>query len=106
MSESVQEVVSGASKEGNKEVAKGSVPLSQTTDEGGKLMQPCRHTDAPLTDRASAGFSAMGDKIDESAHGSKASAHKEMAKNVSFPRLSRTRDEKLTVLVDSELPLL
>ncbi|KAL8279830.1 hypothetical protein RQP46_007680 [Phenoliferia psychrophenolica] len=60
--ESGKELLSGASKEGNKEVAKG-------------------HTDASLTDRASAGFSAVGDKIEESGHSAKADAHKESAKH-------------------------
>ncbi|KAI5477644.1 hypothetical protein MNV49_006030 [Pseudohyphozyma bogoriensis] len=60
--ETVKEYTSSASKEGNKEVAKGN-------------------TDASLSDRASAGFSAVGDKIDESTHGAKADAHKEAAKH-------------------------
>ncbi|KAL8279841.1 hypothetical protein RQP46_007703 [Phenoliferia psychrophenolica] len=60
--ESGKELLSGASKEGNKEVAKGN-------------------TDASLADRASAGVSAVSDKIDETAHGAKADAHKEAAKN-------------------------
>merc|ERR1712166_1545751 len=54
--ESVQETVSGASKESNKEIAKGN-------------------TDASVGDRVSAGFSALGDKADESSHGAKASGH-------------------------------
>ncbi|KAK4705600.1 hypothetical protein P7C70_g610, partial [Phenoliferia sp. Uapishka_3] len=81
VSETVQETISGASKEGNKEVAKGN-------------------TGASLTDRASAGFSAVGDssslqassnlgltdsssppEIDESSHAAKGSAYKESAKN-------------------------
>ncbi|KAI5478605.1 hypothetical protein MNV49_004747 [Pseudohyphozyma bogoriensis] len=62
VTESVKELASGASKEGNKEVAKG-------------------HTDASLSERASAGFDAIGDKIDESSHGAKADAHKETAKH-------------------------
>ncbi|KAL8279840.1 hypothetical protein RQP46_007690 [Phenoliferia psychrophenolica] len=60
--ETAQETLSGASKEGNKEVAKGN-------------------TGASLTDRASAGFSAVGDKIDESSHGAKGEAYKESAKH-------------------------
>ncbi|GAA5937391.1 hypothetical protein JCM3775_006600 [Rhodotorula graminis] len=62
VSNSVSEAVSGASKEGNKEVAKG-------------------HTDASLGDRASAGFNAVGDKIDESKAGAKADASKTSMKN-------------------------
>ncbi|KAK4704572.1 hypothetical protein P7C70_g1638, partial [Phenoliferia sp. Uapishka_3] len=62
VSETVQSTLSGASKEGNKEVAKGN-------------------TGASLTDRASAGFSAVGDKVDESSHSAKGSAYKESAKN-------------------------
>ncbi|KAL8292998.1 hypothetical protein RQP46_000692 [Phenoliferia psychrophenolica] len=62
VAESVSGALSGASKEANKEVAKGN-------------------TDASLTDRASAGFSAIGDKIDESSADAKASAYKESAKN-------------------------
>ncbi|GAA6017463.1 hypothetical protein JCM10207_008235 [Rhodosporidiobolus poonsookiae] len=61
-SETVQEYTSGASKEGNKEIAKGN-------------------TDASLTDRVSAGFNAAGDKIDESKHSGKADAYKESAKH-------------------------
>ncbi|GAA5895655.1 hypothetical protein JCM8208_005291 [Rhodotorula glutinis] len=62
VSNSVSEAVSGASKEGNKEIAKG-------------------HTDASLGDRASAGFNAVGDKIDESKAGSKADAFKTSAQH-------------------------
>lgn len=47
VSETVQEYTAGASKESNKEVAKGN-------------------TNASLGDRASAAFNAAGDKIDES----------------------------------------
>ncbi|SCZ97606.1 BZ3500_MvSof-1268-A1-R1_Chr4-3g07291 [Microbotryum saponariae] len=61
VSESVQGAVSGASHEGNKEVAKDS--------------------NASLSDRASAGFSAVSDKIDQKSHDAKAEAHKETAKN-------------------------
>ncbi|KAK4701090.1 hypothetical protein P7C70_g5147, partial [Phenoliferia sp. Uapishka_3] len=60
-SESAQSVLSGASKEGNKEVAKGN-------------------TDASLTDRASAAFKAGGDKLDETSHDAKAEANKQQAK--------------------------
>ncbi|GAA6033569.1 hypothetical protein NBRC10512_005486 [Rhodotorula toruloides] len=49
VSETAKEWTSGASKEGNKEVAKGN-------------------TDASLTDRASAGLSAVGDKMQEEKH--------------------------------------
>ncbi|KAM0751482.1 Grg1 protein [Meredithblackwellia eburnea MCA 4105] len=62
VSESAKEFTSSASKEANKETAKGN-------------------TGASLSERASAGFSAAGDKIDESAHGTKADAHKEAAKH-------------------------
>ncbi|KAI5479583.1 hypothetical protein MNV49_003320 [Pseudohyphozyma bogoriensis] len=61
VSESVQEVISGTSKEANKEVAKDS--------------------SVPIADRASAGFNAIGDKIDEASHGASADAHKEVAKH-------------------------
>ncbi|KAM0789864.1 hypothetical protein ACM66B_006710 [Microbotryomycetes sp. NB124-2] len=60
--ETVKEYTAGASKEGNKEVAKG-------------------HTDASLSERASAGLDAASDKINESSHGAKADAHKEAAKH-------------------------
>ncbi|KAK4054065.1 hypothetical protein OIO90_003710 [Microbotryomycetes sp. JL221] len=62
VSESVQEAVSGASKEKNKEVAKGN-------------------TDASISERASAGLSAVSDKMDETKHSAKADAHKESAKH-------------------------
>ncbi|KPV73172.1 uncharacterized protein RHOBADRAFT_46277 [Rhodotorula graminis WP1] len=62
VSETVQEYTAGASKESNKEVAKGN-------------------TGAGLGDRASAAFSAAGDKIDESQHSAKASGYKESAKH-------------------------
>ncbi|KAM0789875.1 hypothetical protein ACM66B_006721 [Microbotryomycetes sp. NB124-2] len=62
VTESVQEAASGASKEKNKEVAKGN-------------------TDASLSERASAGLSAASDKLDESKHSAKAEAHKESAKH-------------------------
>ncbi|BGO95929.1 hypothetical protein JCM10020v2_007666 [Rhodotorula toruloides] len=74
VSETAKEWTSGASKEGNKEVAKGN-------------------TDASLTDRASAGLSAVGDKMQEEKHvnyvtetakewtaGSSKEANKEVAK--------------------------
>ncbi|KAM0789873.1 hypothetical protein ACM66B_006719 [Microbotryomycetes sp. NB124-2] len=61
VTESVQGAVSGASKETNKEIAKDS--------------------NASLGDRASAGLSAVSDKLDESSHNAKATAHKETAKN-------------------------
>ncbi|KAK4045879.1 hypothetical protein OIV83_006563, partial [Microbotryomycetes sp. JL201] len=60
--ETVKEYTAGASKEGNKEVAKG-------------------HTDASLSERASAGLDAASDKLNESSHGAKADAHKEAAKH-------------------------
>ncbi|GAA6062281.1 hypothetical protein JCM10212_000941 [Sporobolomyces blumeae] len=62
VTETVKEYTAGASKEGNKEVAKGN-------------------TDASLSDRVSAGFSAAGDKVDETTASGKASAYKESAKN-------------------------
>ncbi|BGP43750.1 Ras-related protein rsr1 [Rhodotorula kratochvilovae] len=54
------ELTAGASKEGNKEVAKGN-------------------TGAGLGDRASAGIDALGDKFDETKAGSKAEANKQSA---------------------------
>ncbi|GAA6042895.1 hypothetical protein JCM8097_002757 [Rhodosporidiobolus ruineniae] len=62
VSETVKEYTAGTSKEANKEVAKGN-------------------TDASLTDRASAGLDAVGDKLQESKHSAKADAHKESAKH-------------------------
>ncbi|GAA5833671.1 hypothetical protein JCM11251_003199 [Rhodosporidiobolus azoricus] len=62
VSETVQEYTAGSSKEANKEVAKGN-------------------TNASLTDRASAGFDALGDKVNEEKHAGKAEAHKQSAKN-------------------------
>ncbi|GAA5891143.1 hypothetical protein JCM16303_003436 [Sporobolomyces ruberrimus] len=62
----VKESVVGASaeskKEANKEVAKGN-------------------TNASLGDRVSAGFSAVGNKADESKANAKADGYKESAKN-------------------------
>ncbi|GAA5941177.1 uncharacterized protein JCM15063_006392 [Sporobolomyces koalae] len=60
--ETVQEYSAASSKEKNKEIAKGN-------------------TNASLTDRASAGLSALGDKAQESGHGAKADAHKEAVKH-------------------------
>ncbi|KAL8292999.1 hypothetical protein RQP46_000693 [Phenoliferia psychrophenolica] len=62
VTETVKEYTSATSKEANKEIAKGN-------------------TDASLTDRASAGFSAVGDKLSEHGHEAKAEAHKEAAKH-------------------------
>ncbi|GAA5895658.1 hypothetical protein JCM8208_005292 [Rhodotorula glutinis] len=62
VSETVQEYTAGASKESNKEVAKGN-------------------TNAGLGDRASAAFSAAGDKIDESQHSAKAEGYKKSAQH-------------------------
>ncbi|PRQ70509.1 hypothetical protein AAT19DRAFT_11258, partial [Rhodotorula toruloides] len=62
VSETAKEWTSGASKEGNKEVAKGN-------------------TDASLTDRASAGLSAVGDKMQEERHSGAAAGYRESAKN-------------------------
>ncbi|PWN86593.1 glucose-repressible protein [Acaromyces ingoldii] len=62
VSESVQQATSTASKEGNKEIAKGN-------------------TDASLGTRAEAAKDAVGDKIDESKHDSKAELHKQKAQN-------------------------
>ncbi|GAA5902481.1 hypothetical protein JCM6882_002764 [Rhodosporidiobolus microsporus] len=62
VTETVQEYTAGASKEGNKEVAKGN-------------------TDASLTDRASAALDAGGDKLQESKHSAKAEGYKESAKH-------------------------
>ncbi|GAA6042897.1 hypothetical protein JCM8097_002758 [Rhodosporidiobolus ruineniae] len=60
--ETVQELSSSSSKEANKEVAKGN-------------------TNASLTDRATAGLDAVGDKLQEEKHSAKADAYKESAKN-------------------------
>ncbi|BGP43749.1 hypothetical protein JCM10450v2_007938 [Rhodotorula kratochvilovae] len=62
VAESVAELTSASSKEANKEVAKG-------------------HTDASITDRASAGLDAVSDKLQEEKHSAKADAHKESAKH-------------------------
>ncbi|GAA6010767.1 uncharacterized protein JCM10292_000648, partial [Rhodotorula paludigena] len=62
VSNKAQEYTAGASKEGNKEVAKGN-------------------TNASLGDRASAGIDAIGDKFDETSAKSKAEADKTSAKN-------------------------
>ncbi|GAA5982098.1 hypothetical protein JCM5350_003454, partial [Sporobolomyces pararoseus] len=62
VSETVQQYTSQASKEGNKEVAKG-------------------HTDASLTQRASAGIDALGDKAKEESHAAKAEGYSTSAKN-------------------------
>ncbi|GAA5833673.1 hypothetical protein JCM11251_003200 [Rhodosporidiobolus azoricus] len=62
VSETVQEYTAGSSKEANKEVAKGN-------------------TNASLTDRASAGLDAMGDKLQEEKHAGKAEGYKESAKH-------------------------
>ena len=56
VSETVQEATSGVSKETNKNVAKDR--------------------NNPVTTRASAAKDALGDKVDESAHGAKADANK------------------------------
>ncbi|GAA5891737.1 hypothetical protein JCM16303_003023, partial [Sporobolomyces ruberrimus] len=55
VSETVQEYTSASSKETNKEIAKGN-------------------TNASIGDRVSAGFSAVGDKAEESGHSAKAEA--------------------------------
>ncbi|BGP27908.1 hypothetical protein JCM10295v2_006895 [Rhodotorula toruloides] len=62
VSETAKEWTSSASKESNKEVAKGN-------------------TDASLTDRASAGLSAAGDKMQEEKHSGAASGYKESARH-------------------------
>ncbi|GAA5917304.1 hypothetical protein JCM5296_002923, partial [Sporobolomyces johnsonii] len=62
VAESVSELTSASSKEANKEVAKGN-------------------TDASLSDRASAGLDAIGDKIQEEKHSAKADANKESMKH-------------------------
>ncbi|GJN94073.1 hypothetical protein Rhopal_007137-T1 [Rhodotorula paludigena] len=62
VTESAQEMTSASSKEANKEVAKGN-------------------TNASLTDRATAGLDAVGDKLQEEKHSGKAEAYKESAKN-------------------------
>lgn len=60
VSESAQSMISGASKEGNKEQAKGNVAGKDS-----------------LSDRASGAFSAASDKIDEKTHDTSASANKQ-----------------------------
>ncbi|GAA5982967.1 hypothetical protein JCM11641_006900 [Rhodosporidiobolus odoratus] len=62
VTETAKEYTSGTSKEANKEVAKGN-------------------TDASLTDRASAGLDAVGDKFQEEKHAGAASGYKESAKH-------------------------
>ncbi|KAL2047646.1 hypothetical protein N7G274_000688 [Stereocaulon virgatum] len=54
--ESIQGAASGASKEGNKEIAKG-------------------HTDASLSTRATAAKDAVSDKMDESKHNTKSDVY-------------------------------
>ncbi|KFY02969.1 hypothetical protein O988_01787 [Pseudogymnoascus sp. VKM F-3808] len=61
VSETVQGAGSEASKEANKSVAKDN--------------------DANLSSRATAAKDALGDKIDESSHNTKADVHKEAAKH-------------------------
>ncbi|KFY43779.1 hypothetical protein V495_03774 [Pseudogymnoascus sp. VKM F-4514 (FW-929)] len=61
VSETVQGAGSEASKEANKSVAKDN--------------------DASLSSRATAAKDALGDKIDESSHNTKADVHKEAAKH-------------------------
>ncbi|KAK4704495.1 NADH:quinone reductase (non-electrogenic), partial [Phenoliferia sp. Uapishka_3] len=72
VSETAKSTLSGASKEGNKEVAKG-------------------HTDASLSDRASAGFSAVGDKVDEKSHDAKGSAY-------AFSSSSASEKQRLVII--------
>ncbi|KAM0799905.1 glucose-repressible protein Grg1 [Usnea florida] len=55
-SESVQGAMSGASKQGNEEIAKG-------------------HTDASATTRLTAGKDAISDKVDEKKHDTKADVY-------------------------------
>ncbi|ORY82959.1 hypothetical protein BCR35DRAFT_303616 [Leucosporidium creatinivorum] len=62
VSETAKEMSASAQKEGHKEEAKGN-------------------TGGSVADQASGAVKATGDKIDETAHGSKADAHKEMAKH-------------------------
>ncbi|KAM0355783.1 hypothetical protein ACHAPU_000170 [Fusarium lateritium] len=57
VAETVQAATAGASKETNKEVAKSS--------------------DASISTRATAAKDAIGDKVDESTHDTKADVHKE-----------------------------
>ncbi|KAL7899710.1 glucose-repressible protein Grg1 [Trichoderma sp. SZMC 28014] len=61
VSESVQGAVSGASKETNKEIAKND--------------------NVSVGSRLTAAKDALGDKVDETAHNSKADAHKELAQH-------------------------
>ncbi|GAA6033568.1 hypothetical protein NBRC10512_005485 [Rhodotorula toruloides] len=62
VTETAKEWTAGSSKEANKEVAKG-------------------HTDASLTDRASAGLDAVSDKIQEEKHSGQAEAYKKSAQH-------------------------
>ncbi|GAA6062282.1 hypothetical protein JCM10212_000942 [Sporobolomyces blumeae] len=71
VTETVKEYTAGASKEKNKEIAKGN-------------------TDASLSDRVSAGFSAASDKVDETSHGAKADAHKEASRPFCRPPFTST----------------
>ena len=59
MAEKAKEMMSGASYEANKEVAKDS--------------------DQPLTTRANAAVNAVKDKVDETSHSANKEAHKQMA---------------------------
>ncbi|KAI5464631.1 glucose-repressible protein [Mariannaea sp. PMI_226] len=61
VAETVQGVTSGVSKEANKEIAKDP--------------------NAPLGTRATAAKDALGDKIDQHGHETKADVHKEIAKS-------------------------
>lgn len=110
VTESAQELVSGSSKEANKvrtsSLPRRSPPLADTSSFFPfvlSLQEVAKgNTDASLTDRASAGFNALGDKAQESKQfvsfpfllldvvltsplpprsSAKADAHKEAAKN-------------------------
>lgn len=74
VSETVQETLSGASKEGNKVRRRWDCSIQrflETTqaNPARTILQEVAkgNTNASLSDRASAGFSAVGDKIDESS---------------------------------------
>ncbi|GAA5868042.1 hypothetical protein JCM8547_000787 [Rhodosporidiobolus lusitaniae] len=89
VTETAKEYTAGTSKEANK--ARRSPLLPSPTSTLADLHVPFLHhdeqevakgnTDASLTDRASAGFDAVGDKLQESKHSASAEANKESMKH-------------------------
>ncbi|KAL8986135.1 MAG: hypothetical protein Q9177_004251 [Variospora cf. flavescens] len=80
VSETVQGATSTASKETNKSQS------SSTTDAWHSPTDPsvpgvAKDSDAPIGSRAQAATDAMGDKVDEQKHETKADTHKEAAKH-------------------------